>query len=293
MHNESIRLSDGRSLGFQCLGDPTGRPLFFFHGTPGSRLVLSQNDLLAQIPGVRLILPERPGYGISDPKPGRRLLDWPDDVAELADHLGLDSFAVAGESGGGPHALACAHRLARRLTMVLLLGSPSPAGFKGATRGMSLGNRLGTLLGRKASWLIRRVTRSYAPAFEKDPEGFVAAMAKQMARPDQALLKDELLREAIIRDLREAYRQGSDAQAVDGALITASREWGFGLREIAVPVFLWHGAEDTLVSVNMAEHLASELPRCKARFIPGAGHLLTEHPEVIEEVRSLLSEGAA
>ena len=125
MDNQSITLSDGRSLGFQRLGDPDGCPLFFFHGTPGSRLVLSQNDRIAQIPGLHLILPERPGYGLSDPKPGRVLLDWPNDVVELADYLGLDSFAVAGESGGGPHALACAYRLADRVTKALVLSSRS------------------------------------------------------------------------------------------------------------------------------------------------------------------------
>ena len=96
MSDLSMTLPDGRSLGFRCLGDENGSPLFFFHGTPGSRFVLSEDDAMAQIPGVRLILPERPGYGISDPQPGRTLLDWPEDVAQLADHLGLDSFAVSG-----------------------------------------------------------------------------------------------------------------------------------------------------------------------------------------------------
>ena len=73
MDNQSITLSDGGSLGFQCLGDPNGRPLFFFHGSPGSRLVLSDDDLLAQIPGVRLIVPERPGCTeFRIPNPGGR-----------------------------------------------------------------------------------------------------------------------------------------------------------------------------------------------------------------------------
>ncbi len=91
-----MSLSDGRTLGFRCIGDPGGRPVLFFHGTPGSRLVFSESDPIAQIPGVRLITPERPGYGISDPKPDRVLLDWADDVAEMADGLGIRTFAVAG-----------------------------------------------------------------------------------------------------------------------------------------------------------------------------------------------------
>jgi len=289
MDTQSITLSDGRALGFQALGDPDGSPLFFFHGTPGSRLVFSGTDPIAQIPGLRLILPERPGYGLSDPQPGRALLDWPNDVSELADYLQLDRFAVAGESGGGPHVLACAYRLASRVTKALVLSSPAPAGFKGARRGLSLGNRAGLVLGRYAPWLIRAMMRSYAKALERDPEGFVDAMAKQMAPPDRRLLESPSLRQALIRDFREAYRQGSGGQAVDGALAMTSRTWGFSLREISVPVFLWHGEDDTLVSMTMAEHLAREIPRCQARFVTGAGHLLTEAPEVITEMAEVLS----
>jgi pimeloyl-ACP methyl ester carboxylesterase len=292
MGDQSIKLSDGRSLGFQCLGDEDGSPLFFFHGTPGSRLVLSQHDLLAQVPGVRLIVPERPGYGISDPKPGRVLLDWPDDVAELADYLSLNTFAVAGGSGGGPHALACAYRLVQRVTMALVFSSPAPAAFHGATRGMSSGNRLGLLLTRYAPWLVRRMMRHTVALFERNPEGFLAAMAKQMAPPDRELLQGESFREAIIRDLRESLRQGSDGQAVDSALAMTNRDWGFDLQDISVPVFLWHGEEDALVSIHMAKYLAREIPRCDARMVPGAGHLLTDYPVVVEEVRKVLLGGA-
>lgn len=290
MNCESMSLSDGRTLGFRCLGDPGGSPFLFFHGTPGSRLVFSESDPIAQIPGVRLITPERPGYGISDPKPDRVLLDWADDVAELADGLGIRTFAVAGESGGGPHALACAAKLADRVTMAVVLSSPAPAGFQGATRGMSFGNRVGLLLGRYAPWLVRRMMRSYASMFEKNPEAFLDAIARQMAPSDRALLSNESLREAVIRDFREAYRQGSDGQAVDGVLAMTSRDWGFDLRQIAVPVYLWHGEDDPLVSMRMAQHLATEIPSCEARFVPGAGHLLTEHAVVMREVREVLCE---
>lgn len=289
MHSQSITLSDGRSLGFQTMGNRDGCPLFFFHGTPGSRLVLAPNDAIAQIPGLYLVLPERPGYGFSDPQPRRTLLDWPNDVAELADHLGLDSFAVAGESGGGPHALACAYRLADRVTKALVLSSPSPADFKGARRGMAMGNRFGLLLGRYAPWLVRGMIRSYASAFEKDPEGFIDALAKQMAPSDQALLATESFRQAIIRDLREAYRQGSEGHALDGELAMTSRSWGFSLREITLPIFLWHGEEDTLVSMAMAAYLAREIPACKSSIVAGAGHLLTEVPEVVAEVEQVMS----
>lgn len=290
MSDESLRLSDGRSIGFRCLGDSRGEPLFFFHGTPGSRLVFAETDAIAQLPGYRLIVPERPGYGISDPHPGRVLLDWAGDIAELADAMGFHKFAVAGVSGGGPHALACGYRLADRVTMVLVLSSPSPCNFRGVTRGMSVANRLGLILGRYAPGLVGRMIRANVDAFAKDPEGFVNAITGQMAPSDRELLAGGPCREGLMRDLREAYRQGGEAHARDAALAMTSGDWGFDLRKIAVPVHLWHGEEDTLVSMQMARHLASEIPGCTAHFVPGAGHLLTEHAVVVDEVRAVLSQ---
>ena len=91
-----MTLADGRRLGYQLLGDQYGSPLFFFHGTPGSRLCLTSDDPLANIPGLQLILPERPGYGLSCQQPDRRINDWANDVLELADQLRLGTFAVSG-----------------------------------------------------------------------------------------------------------------------------------------------------------------------------------------------------
>ena len=110
-----VRLDDGRELAFREFGDPTGTPVFAFHGTPGSQRMFAPLDESARRLGVRLIAPDRPGYGNSDYVSDRRLLDWPRDVVALADFLGIAKFGVFGVSGGGPHAAVCAHRLAPRL----------------------------------------------------------------------------------------------------------------------------------------------------------------------------------
>jgi len=116
----------------------------------------------------------------------------------------------------------------------------------------------------------------------------VDALAMQMAAPDKALLREEEYRNAIIRDLEEAYRHGGEAHCVDGQLAMNSNGWGFELSEVRVPVFTWYGETDTLVSRNMAEHLARQLPQCTPYYIPQAGHLLSEHPDVIKQFRAAL-----
>jgi len=117
--NKTIHLHDGRTLGYAEYGRADGKALFYFHGHPGARLEARFLAEQAAQTGIRLIGVDRPGMGQSSFQTGRRLLDWPDDVAELADSLQLDRFAVVGFSGGGPYALACAYKISHRLTICI------------------------------------------------------------------------------------------------------------------------------------------------------------------------------
>ena len=112
----TIQLHDARTLGYIEYGNPAGKPLFYFHGHPGSRLEAGFLAEQAQKNNIRLIGVDRPGLGRSTYKAGRHFLDWPDDVVELADRLHINRFAVVGFSGGGPYALACAYKISNRLT---------------------------------------------------------------------------------------------------------------------------------------------------------------------------------
>jgi pimeloyl-ACP methyl ester carboxylesterase len=109
-------------------GPSDGSPLFYFHGSPGSRLAwkLFAEPGLAEELGIRLIVPDRPSLGHSDFQPRRTLGDWPTDITPLADHLGLTQFAVLGYSGGGPYALACALKIPERLTPVGIVSGTAP-----------------------------------------------------------------------------------------------------------------------------------------------------------------------
>ena len=136
-----IQVSDKRRLAYAEYGEPDGAPVLLFHGLPGSRLSWGLIPGSPFPPGLRIIAPDRPGYGRSDPKPGRTVLDWADDVAELADVLEIEKFAVLGVSGGGPGALACAWKMPERLTSVGVVSSPAPTNAPGVFEGMSKTNR--------------------------------------------------------------------------------------------------------------------------------------------------------
>jgi pimeloyl-ACP methyl ester carboxylesterase len=150
-----FRLRNGRWLAYSQYGASRGKPILYFHGWPGSRLEARVADQTAKEFNATLIAIDRPGFGMSDFQPGRAILDWPADVSEIADALRLERFAIAGISGGGPYALACALRIPERLTSVAIICGVGPTEGSGAMEGMSPFARRVFYLCRKAPWLLR------------------------------------------------------------------------------------------------------------------------------------------
>ena len=269
---QTLSLRDGRRLGYAEYGRPDGAPGFYFHGHPGSRLEPQFANEAAAAAGVRLIALDRPGYGLSDFQRDRTILDWPRDVEEVADILGLDRFAVLGSSGGGPYALACAHEIPERLTWVGVIGGVSPYDAPGATQGMRWQNRVGFQLAARFPPLAQLMMRSMERQVRRHPEQTLDAIAQAMSSADAAIVRRPEIRHMLAADIAEAFRQGSRGAAQDVVLL--GRPWGFRLNEIKPIVMLWQGEADVLVPPAMGRYLAATIPNCQATFFPGEGHLL-------------------
>jgi pimeloyl-ACP methyl ester carboxylesterase len=267
-----LRLKDGRSVGYAEYGDPEGEPLFYFHGHPGSRVEAELGDAAAARQGVRIIGLDRPGYGRSDFKPGRRLLDWPDDVTEAANALHIGQFAVLGVSGGGPYAAACAFKIPRRLTAVGIVSGVAPFNAPEATKGMRWPNRLGFGAAGHLPWVARLAMWWMASRVRRSPERVIGAIERALTEPDRRILSRPEVRKTFKRIVAEAFRTGSRGAAWDMTLL--ARPWGFQIEDITVAVHLWQGEEDVLAPPSMGRYLAGAIPDCRARFYPGEGHLL-------------------
>src|SRR5258708_34742023 len=150
--NHTLQLHDGRTLGYAEYGHVEGNPLFYFHGHPGARVEAGLLAKSAAQAGLRLIGVDRPGMGLSSFQAGRHLLDSPEDVAALAQHLAIDRFAVVGVSGGGPYALACAYKIPDRLTACGIVAGMGPPEY--GTVGMMTRNRLLFFLARRLPWFF-------------------------------------------------------------------------------------------------------------------------------------------
>jgi pimeloyl-ACP methyl ester carboxylesterase len=275
-----LHLRDGRRLGYAECGDPDGRPVLFFHGLGTTRVICPRVEPDDEL-RVRVIAVDRPGIGLSDPQPGRRLLDWPIDVAELADRLGLVDFSVVGWSGGGPYALATGYALAGRVTSVAAVSSPAPLAGNGEAGYMRRFDRNAARAAGRAPWIIRLALWHWGRTQRRDAARFLDESVAEMCAADQQVLADPKLRDQMIASSAELYRQGGRGM-YDEALVLA-RPWGFKLSDLRLPVHVWHGAHDDTVPVAMGEHLAAAIPGAIfKRYSTQGHHLLYRHwPEIL------------
>ena len=267
-----IELPNGRYLGFADYGDPNGIPVFCFHGTPGSRLQCAPTASRPVPPGIRLIAPDRPGYGFSTFYPERRLVDWPNDVAALADYLGIDRFAVMGISGGGPHALVCAHALGPRLIGVACVSGVGPLGDPSAQEGMMFSNRLLTTLAQRAKPLMRSMMKMQAGAMRRDPNKQYDLLISRVPQADRDILANPEFRAQMVDDFQRSSATAALSAAQDFEIFAA--DWGFSLGDIAVKVHYWQGGVDRNVPARHAELMASRTPGAELHRYPSEGHFL-------------------
>ncbi len=282
-----VQLRDGRSLAWAEYGDPAGKPVLYFHGFPGSRLEPGfAGDDLARV-GARLIAIDRPGFGRSTFQPGRRLLDWPDDVASFANSLGLDRFACMGVSGGGPYVLACALRLSERLTRAAVVCGVGPLDTPEGSRGMMRMNRLLFGTARYSRAAVRLVTALMARSLRRDPSAALERMTRSLPGPDRAALERPGALENFALSTLESLRSGTRGAGLEARLY--ARSWGFRLEEVTAEIELYQGELDVNVAPSMGRYQASALPHCKAHFYPSEGHLSLAFGHLEEIVRSLVS----
>jgi pimeloyl-ACP methyl ester carboxylesterase len=286
--HSTIQLRDGRQLGYVELGAPRGPVVIHCHGGGSSRLeALFLADAAAEL-GVRLIGIDRPGIGRSDPHAYASLTGWASDVAELADRLSIDRFAIQGMSKGGPYALACGFAFPDRVRACGLISTVPPT----ETLRLKGPKWLRLLWWLGGHWPGAFLTLAHggfpgrrAPVLDAQKQ--IEAALRWMARADREVLATNTVRSLIGRVLAEHYRHGGIGARYDARL--SMRAWGFDLRRLPVQrLFLWHGREDRLIGCAIAEALAAAMPGCTSTFYPRDGHfsvLINHAMEILARMR--------
>ncbi len=270
-----FHLTGRRRLGYAEYGDPSGPVVLWFHGTPGGR---RQFPLLgrraAENLGLRVVVMERPGSGLSDPHAYNAVADWAADMAEVADTLGAERLGIIGLSGGGPYALACAATpaFAHRVAAVAVVGgvTPSVGPDATATGPIDLARRAAPVLSFLRRPLAGLVNGALLPIV---PLGHYAYRAFSGAMPeaDQRVFADDEIQAMFMDDIALTAKGRFQALVDDARLF--GRDWGFRLADVKVPVRWWHGDADPIVSFDAAKAAAARLPEAELVLRPGESHL--------------------
>lgn len=257
-------------MNYREFGDPTGAPLFFFHGWPGSA---QQGALVHEAAcecGFRVIAPDRPGIGASPFINGRRLIDWPAQLAVMADVLGIQRFAVLGVSGGGPYALAVAWGLPERVTVASVVCGAPPISELAGTSLLHPAYRALLWLFRRNPRAVRAFFAAARPAmFWREAPCFFLPLRMMLPAADRAMIEQSELFDVIFGCQRDAFAN------VDGLFADAAiyaEPWGFRPEEIRVPVHVWHGREDANFHPALSRDLSNRIPGARFTLVDNEGH---------------------
>ena len=267
-----LRLCKGRCLAYREYGDPNGHLVFYFHGTPGSRKEAALVAGEAYLAGIHLVAVDRPGLGCSTHYCCRRILDWPCDVAQLADYLGYSDrpFGIIGVSGGAPYACACALRFPQRLTHVAIVSGHAPLGAPGTCPGNQ--DKLIRLitkrqrLGKLAFGVINR-------RLDRKPDKVVQMLTKKWTPADRKLiLCNPRHYRQLVANLDETGRCGSAGMVTDIRLLGSC--WGFRVCQVQdVGVSIWQGGCDRISTPSMGRYFHNQIAGSELVVDPCAGHV--------------------
>lgn len=286
MHDSlTLTMPDGRTVGYADFGPSDGIPVIDCHGGPSTRIEPIQFPSACQENGFRLIGIDRPGYGLSDPLPGRVIADWTPDCLAVADALGLDRFMIVGVSTGASYSMCVAAQAPDRVLAAAAVCGISDARDP-AVRAAFVGEEATIGIGMKIVWEApdRETALANSEAmFRGELDGGALALCpadlEMLADPEFAP-KAMAANAGILAFGAQGY---CDDRWADGL------GWGsFDVGAIRCPVRVLHGGEDGLVPVSVAEHTAAIVPGARLRVVPGLGHLsiFKELPALLDELRA-------
>ena len=286
-NKETLVLATGSSVAISEYGDPRGQPVFFCHGWPSSRTMAELAHDSARDLGLRIISPDRPGIRDSQFHPGRRLVDWPPFLNEIADRLGIARFRLLAISGGAPYAYASGWMTPERVEKIAVVSGAPPLD--------GLDDHTGLLPIHRQMLALRTSRPALMKALFHLARPFVALRMPLRLRPfllkflqpcDANVLRESRAFDVCFESARQAWRSSAKGVMTDAEIYATP--WGFALEEVRVPVTLWHGTKDRTFAPRLAEDVARRLPNCHFHLIEGAGHYSLPIRSIREILAALL-----
>lgn len=295
-HDENdhrLRLGNGRTIGYRRYGVAGGAAVVALHGTPGSRVKYAAMAATATALGLELIAPDRWGYGLSETAPRPSLAGYAEDVRSLADHLGLDRFALFGVSGGGPYAAATAALLGPRITALALVGPVGPIAGVAERPALDAFHVFCFMGLARVPGAMRAVFSTFRMLLAVAPDHAMAIAMSRSPSCDREKLLVPDLRARLADTFQTGLSGGAAGPAIDLRLF--SQPWGVPLADIVAPTRLWLGTADRSVPQSAALALAREIPAAETTLLDGEGHfwIMQNHATVLHWLAQAIRSGRA
>jgi len=287
MADHILTLSSGRKLAYSEYGDPGGIVLFYFHGWPSSRLQGELLDDIGKKNALRVIATDRPGMGLSDYQPNRKLLDWPPVIDELAAHLSAEKFHVLGVSGGGPYVLSLAHAMPDRLLSAGVVCGAPPLTVVGM-EGLMWPYRLAMKVRDWMPWMLGVTLRTASRISEmKQTSLIMRSLIASLGPADREALAIGDNYRIITRSLQECMKGSTQAVRADGDIYTS--DWGIDPKNVTYPLQYWQGDLDRNIPLGLAQKFIQLLPNARLTVLPGEGHYSLPLMRSAEIVKALMT----
>jgi pimeloyl-ACP methyl ester carboxylesterase len=264
-------LPDGRKLSFVEFGKKDGSPVLYFHGTPSSCLEPSMiGDEVFIKHNLRIISPSRPGMGQSDEHKNRTFIDWTKDTVALADHLGIEKFAILGYSGGAPYTLACALKIPARLTSAVIVSGAGQMNQAEVKNNLDLKHRIFWKVADKFPFLLPIILNKMKQYREMPDEDILVRAERNMPKADFEVFKQNGRLTLSKKGVDETFR---DMKGVAMDVRLPIRPLGFNLGDINFPITFFHGKEDNTVPIEVVEWMVPRIPNARLVTYPNDGHM--------------------
>lgn len=293
--SQILALPNGGTVGFAEYGAPDGVPVLALHGAPASRLMFSVADAAARVHGLRVVAPDRPGYGLTPPDDDPALASRTDLLHAFVETLGFDRFAILGVSGGSPYAVALAARLQHRIAALALVSPMGPVADYAASPDAAL-DPVSFLHDRffmhmpYRTWLTHPLGDLSAWMYRHGPEVFMSLMPKLARMSDAEILSRPGVAQVMRTMTLEAFRQGGGGGTAD--LEIFGRPWNVQFGDVTAPTIVWQGTDDHIVPPQAARWLARQLPNATLHNLENAGHFwVFDHVEdIVAQLAVLMSQ---
>ena len=271
--HQTIQLTDGRTLGYAELGNSDAFPILFFHGGNGSRLESQWFKSAVEHHDIRLISPDRPGFGLSDFQPNRTFLDWANDVKQLTDSLGIEIYSIFGLSGGAPHVLAVCACHAEQINRAGIISGVAPPNAPNRFEGMWFPIRLLFFFARYVPFVKTLFLRQMGN-FYSNRDMMEKRMLQALPQPDKDLIKNRPdILDIYVEDATESHRNGIQGDSWEWDLYV--NDWGIDINQIQTDIGLWYGKVDQNAPLSMGQYYSDTLSNSQLHIVDDGGHFST------------------